>query len=109
MDKFENTLKDFFNLPYRPEFLYKKIRGELKNYNFTIIKKSKYQIINRTYQALFVNIFKEQKEKYTFKPNVTEALSIDNFKNWVYETCTFNINGINRKYMKNFSCFFVFL
>ena len=105
MDKFENTLKDFFNLPYRPEFLYKKIRGELKNFNFTIIKESKYQIINRTYQALFVNIFKEQKEKYTFNHNVTEALSIDNFKNLVYETCTFNINEISKKYMKNILAF----
>ena len=100
VDKFEKYLKDFFNLPYRPEFLYKKIREKLKNYNFTIIQKSNYKIINKTYNALFVKIFREQKETYKFNYNVKKALSIDNFKNLVYETCTFNIKEINKKYKK---------
>ena len=109
MDTFEKYLKEYFNLPYRPEFLYKKIREELKYYNFTIIKQSNYKIINKTYNALFAKIFGEQKEIYEFNHNVTEALSIDNFKNLVYETCTFYINKINKKYKKDILAYLFFL
>ena len=40
MELFEKILADYIQRPYRPEYLYKKAKDILNNYNHEIIKKS---------------------------------------------------------------------
>lgn len=58
MEKFETLLKIYFDKPYRPEFLVKKVNKEIKNsnYDFALIKESKMillVIILKPYLFLF--------------------------------------------------------
>ena len=38
MEKFEKLLQDYFKFPYQPEYLAIKVREEVKDYLFSLIK-----------------------------------------------------------------------
>lgn len=96
MDIFEDCLKNYFKLPYRPEYLYKNIREILKNHNFNLVKESKLVKNKNTYKILFKNIFSEEIDSYEFNNNVAQSKSIENFKNLVYENCKVDIKSIQK-------------
>ena len=92
MEKFRKLLEEYFKLPYRPEHLLIKVREELKDHNFNLIKEeSKYKIIDKNYKNVFVRIFGEnyEKNKYEFNKKVLVAKSYENFQNLVYEECKY--------------------
>ena len=97
MKAFENLLESYFRLPYRPEFLVKKAREQLKNYKFTLVKESSNEIIPWNYNQIFKSIFSTKERKYKFRKNVVEPISIENFQNFVYENCKLDYNNIKKK------------
>ena len=104
MEKFETLLKTYFDRPYRPEHLVKKVKKEIKNsnYDFILTNESKEDLINSNYEAIFLPIFPDEKESiinYKFNNKVEKGESIDNFKNYVYECCKKDYNNINKKEM----------
>ena len=104
MEKFETLLKIYFDRPYRPEYLVKKVKKEIKNsnYDFILTNESKKDLINSNYEAIFLPIFSDEKESiinYKFNNKVEKGESIDNFKNYVYECCKIDYKNINKKEM----------
>ena len=95
MEKFEELLKSYFNLPYRPEYLVKKVRDAYKEYQLEIIHESNNKINQKSFENIFLYIFNER--NYTFNNKVEEPKSIDNFKNFLYESCKNEENKINYK------------
>ena len=91
----ENLLNTFFNLPYRPEFLVKKVREKLENYQFKLIQESK-EAINK-YNTIFYYIFSEEPNNYKFNNDVKDPKSMENFKNFVYEENKLDIIKIDNK------------
>ena len=63
-----------------------KVRDEMKNYEFELIKESSHQITESNCKVFF-NIFGIGTGKIEFINNVTEPKSIENFKNFIYENC----------------------
>ena len=83
MEKFRKLLEEYFKLPYRPEHLLIKVREELKDHNFNLIKEeSKYKIINENYKYELVKIFGEnyEKNKYEFNNKVLLQNHMKTFK-----------------------------
>ena len=102
MEKFEALLKIYFDKPYRPEYLVKKIKKEIKNsnYDFVLEKETKNDVINENFEKLFIPIFSNKKESiknYIFNNEVEKGESIANFKNFVYESCKSDYNSIKKK------------
>ena len=85
MDTFSDILKTYFKKPYRPEFLVKKVKDSFKNQNFVIIQKSNNEIIKENFNKIFVPIFGSI--DYKFNDKVETAKSLDNFQNFIYESC----------------------
>ena len=81
----KDILDSYFKIecPYLPEFLFKKVKDELENYDYTLIKELKNQIKKDIFNKIFVPIFGIDSYKFNYK--VTDAKSIDNFKNLDYE------------------------
>ena len=100
MEKFETLVKIYFDKPYRPEFLVKKVNKEIKNsnYDFALIKESKNDLISDNFETIFIPIFPKNKN-YTFNNDVKLGKSVDNFKNFVYECCKLDYKNINIKEM----------
>lgn len=97
MYSFESLLKSYFELPYRPEFLVKKVREELKNYIFKLAKESSNEINQSNYNQVFKKIFGARESSYTFNKNVSDSNSIENFKNFVFENCKLTYENMKIK------------
>ena len=97
MKAFEKLLESYFQLPYRPEFLVKKVREELKDYKFTLAVESSNKILQKNYHHIFKNIFGTKGREYKFNRKVVEPKSIENFRNFVYENCKLNYDDIKKK------------
>ena len=98
MELFEKILADYIQRPYRPEYLYKKAKDILNNYNHEIIKKSEKELINDNYRDYFQPIFGYNNNTYNFNEKITEAKSIGNFQNLIYESCKLeNFKNIDKK------------
>ena len=98
MEKFRKLLEEYFKLPYRPEHLLIKVREELKDHKFNLIKQeSKDKIINRNYKYVCVKIFGQnyEKNKNEFNKTVLVAKSYENFQNLVYKECKHKTKNIN--------------
>jgi len=97
MEQIEVILNTYYCKPYRPEFLLRKIQDELKYYNFTIIEESKKKVKEFNYNTIFKPIFGSNKDNFNFTDKVSEPISIENFKNVIYENCKLNYQDINKK------------
>ena len=98
MESFEKILDDYIKRPYRPEYLYKKAKDILNNYNFEIIKKSEKDLIDDNFRYYFQPIFGYNNNAYNFNDKITEAKSIENFQNLIYESCKLpNFKNIDKK------------
>ena len=87
MESFENILNDYIKRPYRPEYLYKKVKDILINYNYEIVKETEMALIEDNYNNYFQNIFEINNKDFIFNDKVTVAKSIENFQNLIYENC----------------------
>jgi len=98
MELFEKILNDYIKRPFRPEYLYKKVKNILSDYNYELIKKTESTVIEDNYYKYFQPIFGSNKNDFEFNEKVTEAKSIENFRNLIYEYCKLvNFNNIDKK------------
>ena len=97
MELFEKILVDYIKKPYRPEYLYKKVKDILNDYNYVLIKKTELEVIKENYYY-FQSIFGYNDNDFKFNDKITEAKSIENFKNLIYESCKLkNFKNIDKK------------
>ena len=98
MESFEKILEDYFKRPFRPEYLYKKVKNVLNGCNYELIKKTEIAVIEENYYNYFQPIFGSNEKDFQFDEKATVAKSIGNFKNLIYEYCKLdNFNTIDKK------------
>lgn len=98
MENFEKLLNDYFNLPYRPEFLLEKTGKVLENYNIPITVESKNQFNKVTYDILYNQIFKDYDNKIKNGSVILKKpKDYENFIKYIKENCKLEINNIDKK------------
>ena len=63
LESFEKLLKDYFKLPYRPEYLVLKVREQLKDYKFNHEVEIQTGVLKQECEEILKNFFKELRNK----------------------------------------------